>query len=541
LSGAKSTDDIDQRIVVAMMPALNTALGKIGGRLVGQLAQTYGLSDLLKAGDIKALASPNLVIFDDLERAVLGPIEVLGYVNQFVEHEGKKAVVIGNESEIKDRDYIRVREKVIGITFDFQQDVHAALGPFIAELTTEPVRKYVETNKETLLVLFSQSESKNLRVLKQTLWTWDRFYNAIDEELRAKTSSILVVFKLFVALCLEVRSGTLKPEDLRDRVDNIVMGMTTSEGQKKDTPLSKAQRKYPELHLHDPVLTDEVLIEMLCEGKITREKIDNSLRTSEHFVRPEDEPAWRKVWYWINRTGEEFEVAFLRMEELFNERAFIKTGEVMHVFGLRLWLGKIGQLALSRDDIVAQCKLYIDELKESGKLLEGTGEETWSGPYEAAYGLVFSEGNSAEFKALHKYYEESVEAARRQLWPQHAAELIELMSSDVDAFFVKVCWTNDERENTFMVIPVFSAISVNVFVDKLLQLHPREFRTALTALKGRYENGRLQRELALEAAWLTGVYIALKHEAIKCSPIRRFTIENEIGRLIAPLLPVDTR
>jgi hypothetical protein len=539
LFGAKSAEDIDQRIIVGMMPVLNSPLAKIGGRIAGALAQKYGLSDLIKVGEVKELAKLDLIVFDDFERAAMKPVELLGYISPLVENERKKVVIIANENEIQERDdYNRRREKVIGITFDFQQDVHAALGPFIKELPTEVVRKHLEANEEALLSIFSQSGSKNLRVLKQTLWTWDRFYGAIESELRGQTASMLVVFKLFVALCLEVRSGALTEADLRNRVENIIRAMSSGGAREEEAPLAKAQKKYPELHLHDRVLTDEVLVQVLCESRLSQRDINDSLRSSEHFMRPEDEPAWQKVWYGITRPEEEFIAAFKRLEEQFTNRAFIRTGEIMHVFGLRLFLAKIGQLPLRTEEVMTQCKLYVNDLKSSERLLEGADESVDD---EAAYGMVFSEGDTPEFKALRSYYDEAVEAARRELWPAHAEAMLDLMAKDANAFFVKVCWTNDERDNTFALVPIFSAVSPDDFVEKLLSLHPRDFRTVLTALKGRYEHGRLQSQLAEERPWLHSVYEKLKAEATNRSPIRRFTIENEIGRLIAPLLGPDAR
>jgi hypothetical protein len=536
LYGAKSAEDIDQRIIVGMMPALETPLGKIGGRIVGALAQKYGLSDLIKGGDVKSLAAPELIVFDDLERALMEPAELLGYINQMVEHEGRKAVILANEAEIKERiHYTRVREKVIGITFDFQQDVHAALGSFIAGLPTEAVRKHLEDNKDSLLTIFSQSGSQNLRVLKQTLWTWDRFYSVIAEELRAKTSSMLVVFKLFIALCLEVRSGALTATDLRDRVDKIGEGMSAERNGKGDTSLATAQRKYPELHLHDRVISDAVLVEVLCQGRISEAEINATLRSSEHFIRSEEEPAWQKLWYGITRPEDEFNTAFKVFEDEFARRVFVRAGEIMHAFGLRLWLKKMGQLDHTTEELVTQCKSYIDDLKNNGQLLGGAHETIEAG-FTAAYGLQFMEAGSPEFKSLHLYYEDAVKAAKRAHWPAQAREVLELMARDVSAFFAKVCWTNDQRDNTFMLVPIFSVVAADDFVEKLLKLHPRDFRTALTALNGRYEHGRLHRELAEEGPWLHAVYEKLKSEASGKSHIRRYAIENEISRLIAPLL-----
>lgn len=56
-----------------------------------------------------------LYIFDDLERCDIPINKTLGYINQFVEHKGKKAIIIANEKEINDLDtYQRIREKLIG-------------------------------------------------------------------------------------------------------------------------------------------------------------------------------------------------------------------------------------------------------------------------------------------------------------------------------------------------------------------------------------------------------------------------------------------
>jgi hypothetical protein len=310
----------------------------------------------------------------------------------------------------------------------------------------------------------------------------------------------------------------------------------SSENKKIGTPLSNAQKRYPELYLHDSVLPDSLLVHVLCEGKLPRDEINKALASSEYFVQPDEEPAWKKVWHGITRPEEEFNAAFTQMEKECANRSFVKTGEIMHVFGLRLWLSEIGQIPLSTDEVVEQCKSYVDDLKKSGKLLVSTEEETDIGT--GAYGMGFNKANG--LPTLHSYYEKSVEDARRERWPADAASMLELMASNADEFFVKVCPTNDARENTFADTPIFSSIPADVFVVKLLELHPRDFRTVLTAFSGRYETGRLERQLAPELPWLGEVHRMLKAEAEKSSPIRRFRINNEIGRLIAPYLAKPT-
>jgi hypothetical protein len=344
---------------------------------------------------------------------------------------------------------------------------------------------------------------------------------------------MLAVLRLFAALCLEVRGGRVSASDLRERVDKIVAGTMNEKEGKDITPLAAAQNRYPELHLHDSVLSDDVLIQVLCEGRIVEEEIDKSLRKNEHFIRPEDEPAWQKVWYGITRPESEFTPAFEKMEEQFAERHFVEWGEVLHVFGLRLWASKIGQLKLTGEQVIEQCQAYIDELRDTRKILHSKPSRN---DLFGAYGLGFNEAESKDFKELLDYYFGAIRVAEERLWPSHVDGLMELMASDVHAFFAKVCWTNDDRENTFMVVPIFSVASPSGFVERLLALDPKSQRIALNGLKGRYDVGRLHRELASEKGWLGGVHRLLLEKAQRMSPIRKFAIENEVGRLITPLL-----
>ena len=59
---------------------------------------------------------------------------------------------------------------------------------------------------------------------------------------------------------------------------------------------------------------------VLCEVKHEPEAINASFAESEHFLKPEEEPAWQKVWYGMMRDAGEFEAAFKTMEEQFAAR-----------------------------------------------------------------------------------------------------------------------------------------------------------------------------------------------------------------------------
>lgn len=569
LYGVQSTDEIDQRLIAALTPYM---LGKVqegvatqapavdeffergqpylekvrpmieraakyGGRLGSALIKRMGAGGLLQASGLRNILTPDLIVFDDLERGSMPAKDLLGYINQFVELEGRKVVIVANEKEVingkdiskENEDYLKVREKVIGETFEFQEDIEAALQAFIAAMPSAAAKGYVEKNIEVLRSILKQSECKSLRVLRQVLLTWDRFYEAIDPKLLELTNPMLTVFQFFTAICTEVRLGNLSAEDLTNRVFKIV----SSNNKEDPTPLSKADSKYPELFLYDTVLSDDLLVHVICEGRVRRDEINASLRQSAHFKAPQDEPAWKKVWWGIGRDPEEFESAFTELEDQFKAREFTKPGTLLHVFGLRLWGAEIGQLNITKRDVVSEARHYVDDLAKTNRLLcAKAGREDFR--HGAADGLGFMSGVSEEFRALRDYYWNAVEEAKKQLWPSEAADLLELMNSDVIAFSTKIAWTSGTRENIYQSVPLFSCVPASNFVDKLMLLHPEDFRTASTALKERYLGDKLEGELQPEKAWLREVRDLLLKKADEQVPIRKFAIRNEVGRLLSP-------
>lgn len=167
----------------------------------------------------------------------------------------------------------------------------------------------------------------------------------------------------------EVRAGRLRREDFNDRVGQIVRGSMSDRKDGKGTPWSEAQDRHGRICLHDSILTDAVLTQVLFDGKIDPTAIDASLAEHSLFVEPDEEPSWRKVWNGFLRDAEEFEQAFDALEKEFAARVFENAPLVLRVFGLRLWGAEIRQLAQSEGDVVAVQSLYR-RLEAAGQAFE---------------------------------------------------------------------------------------------------------------------------------------------------------------------------
>ena len=73
-----------------------------------------------------------ILIFDDLERCSINIINLLGYINFFVEHQSYKVILIANEKELKKtKKYKTIKEKLIGKTFEFKTNSYLAYDSFL--------------------------------------------------------------------------------------------------------------------------------------------------------------------------------------------------------------------------------------------------------------------------------------------------------------------------------------------------------------------------------------------------------------------------
>lgn len=123
LNGIKSKEEISSIILAQIHPTL----AKISNSSLAKIVKTIGKSlnfDLkIFSVDFEKISFDSLckiddgiiLYFDDLERCLLNVCETLGYINQFVEQDKIKVIILGNDSEIKnysDKDAI-FKDKLI--------------------------------------------------------------------------------------------------------------------------------------------------------------------------------------------------------------------------------------------------------------------------------------------------------------------------------------------------------------------------------------------------------------------------------------------
>ncbi len=138
LYGIKSTDEISQMLCIQAIkdktPEMaKTVLDSKGGQITMKMLSAVfrGGMNIVGAGDtgIKGILqllpdyNNNVIIFDDLERCCCPINEVLGYINNFVEHSDASVILVANEEEIGKWQLDRNPEMQTLIAMDFRVNV----------------------------------------------------------------------------------------------------------------------------------------------------------------------------------------------------------------------------------------------------------------------------------------------------------------------------------------------------------------------------------------------------------------------------------
>ncbi len=111
LYGLNDSDQIDAALLQALYPFLGLKGVKIGGRLGKAALKFFKIDADIELKELISKFGAQFYVFDDLERCDMPINQVLGYINEFVEHDGCKVVIVANEAEIANKaEYLRRRE-----------------------------------------------------------------------------------------------------------------------------------------------------------------------------------------------------------------------------------------------------------------------------------------------------------------------------------------------------------------------------------------------------------------------------------------------
>ena len=207
-----------------------------------------------------------VLCFDDLERANVDVIDILGYINNFVEHDHIKTIIICNEKELstklknsnlemktfiatylldkenklniktdkpmverirdtieyvfdKANDYERIKEKLIGETFEYVPEFNYIINGILMRYENYPdLIRFLRENTNLIISTFNKSGTRNLRILKHSLTNFKKIFDMVNKSYPNTNHRVLQTILIFtIAISFEIKAGKIT----KDKFVNI--------------------------------------------------------------------------------------------------------------------------------------------------------------------------------------------------------------------------------------------------------------------------------------------------------------------------------
>lgn len=214
---------------------------------------------------------------------------------------------------------------------------------------------------------------------------------------------------------------------------------------------------------------------MLFEGRFDKKAIRESLGASAYFLKSEDAAPWQVVGNFDKLEDDVVTEAAAKMEKQFNKREVTDTGEMLHIFALRMMISSKAIVNKDIATVTEECKAYVDDLLRSERLPHRGLNWDWYRNFEdSAYGVVFwvTEDYRSQFNEVYRYLIDARTKALETQYPARAQELLKIVESDGQKFFEEVCVTHSGK-NQYARIPILAANKAEDFVASWMK-SPKE-------------------------------------------------------------------
>lgn len=459
-------------------------------------------------------ASKMVMVFDDLERCNIPINDVLGYINQFVEHEGAKVIILANQEEIEKRErhkgtadekvssqfleYGRIKEKLIGREFELYPDVDSAIATFAKELS-EPLRDRLRSFLPHIAELYTQSELDNLRRVRQALIDFDYWMSVLDSAYLEDADFFRHLLSLFCIYWMEVGTGNLNLDDLQMLPQWMFLGgFTKKNPDERDEKVINIARKYTSVDLTNAVFSIASWRLLISAGSISGETLNLEIRQCS-FFRDKNPPSWKTFMHCREMRSDDFYTMLLFMEREFEKGNFNNIQEVKHVAGVFLTLTEECLYSRGPEWVVQTAKSALDILYRDGKVLpreigkvEPFDRGSWGG-----YSFESREMN--EFYVIEQHAEALVDIVTNTYLKTVAENLVASMESDLTSVTIQLTVGSNGRYGVYPILPL---IDVNNFFAAWMRMNNYHRRFVGYMFDGRYEHLQVFPRAIEEVEWL---------------------------------------
>lgn len=488
----------------------------------------FGVQKIL----LRTIDTRRIIVFDDLERSSISFVEMWGVINQLVEHQSLRVLIICHDKKMK-KQFRKQAEKIIG------HDILISANPSAAKAIIETSiagihQKSLAPHFEVIVETFHNSQVSSLRVLRRCLADLLRLCDCLDEAHFTEADQFKTIICYFFAFALGIRGGHFTVEQLHHSLGGSYLSASSKDA-KTEEIFKEFYARHSDIHPFQEVLNEPMLVNIFKQGVFDKEQIVSYLNTTL-YRKFEQWPAWRRFMEFDHLEDEDVDAIIKEMDQQFDGKLIANLGELLHIFALRLLLVTKEQDRGSLDDEVMACKAYLDYLAASSPTtFENSDNFELSDRRQSHGGYAFFIINEtrSHFAEVGNYLISKQTELFQAKYPSICDDLLNLMTVDAEAF--EVCISNSgEGDNVYAMVPVFKDASAKDVVARWMEAPKSNWASISKAFKERYSGLLITRELKDEMPFAQELIAELKQVAENTEGMASLRIRRHIPDIVFP-------
>lgn len=227
LNGINKIETLEHLLFLKLLPIIGkkengllknttTLLTNVINKVSSHYLKT-SISDIFKGVSVDGFNfSKYIICFDDLERSQIPLKEILGFINNYVEHKNLKTIILADETEINksqnDIGYNNIKEKLIGRVLNFKLDINQTLPELLKKYQTSNINYYnfLTHYQEYINEILIEYNQQNLRTISFYLEILEKIHTHISNE-HEKFIKEIILFSIIVTI--EFKTGKISSND----------------------------------------------------------------------------------------------------------------------------------------------------------------------------------------------------------------------------------------------------------------------------------------------------------------------------------------
>ena len=225
-----------------------------------------------------------VVVFDDIERCKIDIYELFGYINELVEHNEVKIILVANEEKItrEENKYNEIKEKLVGITIVYKPEFNLSYENIIDTYLKETsLKEYLKNEKQKTLILkeFYEKEQYNLRTLIYLITMYKKIFSLLegiefDKDYVEIHMENILKYSTYISLELKMKN---KLENLEFTENKEIENIYFKDNSQKILYGYRFINDYFQTGYLNEEKTKEILLDEMRE----RKKIDEKVKANE--------------------------------------------------------------------------------------------------------------------------------------------------------------------------------------------------------------------------------------------------------------------